>query len=127
MRVTFELCSDAEASLRWYAEKVGLPFEVYLNQVVTKEAERVEHIKRSQPRTKLPAGRPRLTAEARRAQQLGKDLAGVYDRLRLQLNGDFDKVHGAAYRQLLEAIEAGDLATLERFERDSPWARRWST
>jgi hypothetical protein len=96
-----------------------------LQQLAEKEALRLWHIKRSQPKEKAPVGRPKLDDTIKQCRMYAEQLRGVFNRLR-EFHGPelFQTAFGQLDAELEQAIEINDLDTLLRFHTEQPWVRR---
>lgn len=120
MKIEVEISEKGERFLGPnYSEKVA--------KLAEKEAQRLWHIERCKPKTRpvRPLGRPPLAPEVRKAREIARIVGGVYIDLRRTLGNEaFERLHGADYRKLTEAIAHDDLSTLIDFEKGAPWQNR---
>jgi hypothetical protein len=116
--------TGGEELLEAAAGDAGTNVQAYIQALVTKEITRLYHIERSRPRERKPVGRPALGVEQKQVRELGRDLLGVYLKLRELHGADYEAAFGAQQREVEAAMESGDLETLMFYHAEQPWVRR---
>ena len=106
------------------ADSKGLSVEEYVRRVLDLELEKESYRARSAPKVKLPSGRPGGDVESESLRTLVPSLRRVYAKLREDYGDEFEGVFGSQEQELNKAIQAKDVKTLERIERDKPWIKK---
>jgi hypothetical protein len=106
------------------AAERGLAVDELLRRLIDEGVEKLEHLERSKPRARKPAGRPFDSPETGRFKELVHMLQPIYVKLRESFGEDFERVHGEDEKKLEALIQAKDLEGLEEFEKKKPWIKR---